>query len=93
MRDLPELALNCGIDFGMPVAVKVRPDRGIGIQVLAASDIPQPSALTFDDDDGLTPEPIAHLGKGMPDVLVIELGEPVHRRAQSSTGTTRLPIM
>ncbi len=39
---------------------------------------PQHGALAGGDDDWLTPQPVAHLGEWMPDVLVIALRKFVH---------------
>jgi len=37
--------------------------------------IAQDGAAAFDDDDGVVFEPIAHLGEGVPEVLVVEFGQ------------------
>ena len=84
MGDALELAAEGGVDFGMPVAVQVGPDGGVGIQVAAAVNIREPGALAGGDDDGFRAEPVAHLRERMPDVAVIKLGEGVHFKVASA---------
>src|SRR5581483_11611394 len=64
----------------MRVAVKVGPDRGVRVEILASVHVAQHRAASGDDHDRLALEPVAHLGERMPDVLVIEAGEGVHWR-------------
>ena len=68
MRDSSELFLNGRIQFGMPMSMDVRPDRRISVQIAAALGIPQPRALSADDDGRLvtTGTPLALAGEGMP---------------------------
>src|SRR5206468_11807921 len=80
MRNPPKLALDRRVDLRMIVAVQVRPDRGIRVQVFAAVNIFEHRAIAASDHDRLTLQPVAHLGEGMPDVLVIKFREPMHAK-------------
>ena len=73
--DFLELAAQGGVDFGMGVAVEVGPDGGVGVQILAAGGVAQHGAATVNNNNRRAPEPVPHLGEGMPDVAVIQLGE------------------
>ena len=64
-----------GVELRMIVPMEVRPDGGIGIEILSSVDIPQDRALARHDDHGLAPQPVPHLREGMPDVCVIEASE------------------
>ncbi len=77
--DFPELAADGGVDFRMLVAVKICPDRRVAVEVFAAVDVAKDGAASRGDDDGLAFEPVAHLGERVPEVLMIELGELMHR--------------
>ena len=80
MGDAAELAFDGGVDFGMIVAVEIRPDGGLGIEVFAAMDIFKDSAYAARDENRLASQPITHLRERMPDVLVIKFGEPMHAK-------------
>ena len=70
-----ELPADGGVDFRMIMAVQIGPDGGIGIEIFLAVNIFQPGTLAGLNEDGFVFEPVAHLGKRMPDVGLIELGE------------------
>jgi len=78
MGDFAELPFERGIDVGMTMPVQVRPDGGIGIEILAAVGVAQQGDLAFDDDDRLAFEPVLHLRERMPYVLLVKFGERVH---------------
>src|SRR6267143_2079771 len=80
MRYAPKLAFDRRIDLWMIVTVQVRPDRGIRVQVFAAVNIFEHRAIAASDHDRLALQPIAHLGEGMPHVLVIKVREPMHAK-------------
>jgi hypothetical protein len=77
--DFSELFSDGGVYFGMVMAVEVGPNGGVGIEIFAAANVAQNRAAPGSDDDGLAFEPVAHLGEGMPDVLMVEPGELMHR--------------
>ena len=79
MSDLTQLPTDGCVEFGMVVAVKVRPDRGVGIEVLLAPRIAEDRALAGNDHDGLPFHPVPHLGEWMPNVRMIEASEFMHR--------------
>src|SRR5262245_50189331 len=78
MRDPVQLPPDRGSDLRMPVSVQIGPNGGIGIQEFAAADVSQHGTMTFDDDDGLPFEPIAHLRERMPDVAMIKVSQRMH---------------
>ena len=74
MRNLAQLSLDGRIDLWMAMAVEVRPDRRIAIEVLPPLCISQHGSPALNDHDRLMLQPILHLREGMPNVLMIELG-------------------
>lgn len=78
MSDFAKLLLNGGVYFRMVVAVEIRPDGRVCVEVGAAVDIAQHRAFAFDKDDGLGLEPVTHLRERMPDVTMIEFSQAVH---------------
>ncbi len=78
MGNFFQLPCDGRINFGMLVSVEVRPDRRVRIKKLTALHISEHRAFTFDDDNRLAFEPVAHLREWMPEVLVIQFGERVH---------------
>jgi len=78
VRDFVQLPPNCRVDFWMPVAVQIGPNRGVGIKKLAPLHVAQHRALPGHDDQRLAAQPVAHLRKRMPDKFLVELGELVH---------------
>ena len=78
MRDFFQLPGNGRVDLGMPVAVQVRPDRGVGVEEFAAPHIAQHRAFALDDDQRFAAQPVAHLRERMPDKFLIQFCERVH---------------
>ena len=60
------------------MAVEIRPNGRVRVEIFFAVQIAQHRAFAGRDDNRLTLQPIAHLRERMPDVSVIELGEGVH---------------
>ena len=79
VRDFFELSLDGRVDSGMIVAVQIRPDRRIRVEIFPSANVVQHRAFARDNDNRLALQPVAHLGEGMPDELVIKFGERVHR--------------
>ncbi len=73
MADLLELALDGAIDLGVVVPVKIRPDRGVGIEIGVPFVIGEKRPFPGSDHDGLALKPVLHLGERVPDVLLVEL--------------------
>ena len=71
----------------MVMAMQIGPNGSVGIEVFASVSVLQPRAPSAHDDDRLAPEPIAHLGERMPEMLVIKLSEAVHRMKPCRVGT------
>ena len=63
----------------MLMPVKIRPDGGVGVEILFVVNIAKHRAFAGLDDDGFALQPVAHLRERMPDVGVIEVGERVHK--------------
>ena len=80
MRDLSELRRNGSVDFRLLVAVQVRPNRRIGVQIFAPARIPKSGAFAARNHDWLIAEPIFHLRERMPDVLVVQLCDLLHAK-------------
>lgn len=78
MGDAVELAAEGAVEVGLAVAVEVGPDGGVGIEVGMAVGIAEGGAAAGHDDAGFGAQPILHLGEGMPDVAVIQMGEGMH---------------
>ena len=78
MSDLAKLLLNGGVYFRMIVAVEIRPDGRVCVEVIAAVDVAHHCAFAFDKDDGFGLQPFTHLRKRMPDVAMIEFSQAVH---------------
>ena len=76
--DLAKLPGDGGVELRVVVAVQVRPNGRIGVEILAAARVPEHGAAAGDDHNRLAPQPIPHLRKRVPDMGVIETGEPVH---------------
>jgi hypothetical protein len=62
----------------MRMAVKVGPNRGVGVEVSLAARVPQHRTFAAHNCNRLAAQPIAHLRERVPDVLVIEFGEFIH---------------
>ena len=78
--DAVELLLDRGVDVGMAMAVDVAPQRRGAVDVAVAVDVDQVGSLGALDDDGILLHPSALLREGVPEVLVVELGDvPAHR--------------
>ena len=73
MRHLIELAFDGGMNFRMPVAMDVRPDRGISVDVFTTMYVPKDCSLALNKDERfvLRRAPCLHLGEGMPQVSFI----------------------
>jgi hypothetical protein len=78
MRDFFELLFDRSVDLGVIVAVQIRPNRRIRVEIFTSANVVQHRAFAGDNDNRLVLQPVAHLGEGMPDELVIEFGELVH---------------
>lgn len=76
--DFAQLTPQGRVERGVVVTVKICPDAGIGIQKPASMDVRQHRSFPVGQDDGFLPQPILHLGKRMPHVGVIQLGESMH---------------
>ena len=72
-----ELILDGPVDLGVGVAVDIRPDGGIAIQVAAAFTVLQPCPLAFHKDHRrvVVRAPIPHRCEGMPKMLFIALDQ------------------
>ncbi len=79
MRDFFKLSLDRRVDSGMIVAVQICPNRRIRVEIFTSANVVQHRAFARDNDNRLAFQPVAHLGEGMPDELVIKFGERVHR--------------
>ena len=89
MGNSSQLPSDGRVDLWMIVPMKIGPDGGVGIEIFLAMDVPQKRALARDDDDWLGLQPVAHLCKLMPDVLVIEPGQVMHAAWKSHIGNLR----
>lgn len=78
MRDLFELSLDRRVDPGVIVAVQIRPNRRIRVEIFTSANVVQHRTFARDNDHRLALQPVAHLGEGMPDKLVIKLGKRMH---------------
>ena len=92
MRNLFELLLDCRVDLGMIVAVQIRPDGRIRVEIFAPLNVAQTRALARDNDHRFALQPVTHLGEGMPDELVIKFGELVHLRLIDCNAATNCEI-
>ena len=88
MSDFCKLSLEGGVYFRMPVAVEIRPDGRVGIEITFAANIAQHGAVATGNDNRLAPLPVAHLRERMPDELAVELGEFVHQSKVFSARTS-----
>ena len=59
--------------------VNVGPDGRIGIEVLASFHIHQNGTFSRSDNYWLARQPVLHLSKGVPEELMIQLCDRVHR--------------
>src|SRR5262249_26198253 len=73
-----ELAANGVVDLGAAVVVNRHPQRGDAIEVATADLVEEVVALGALDDQRFVADPVAHLRKGMPDVLPIEICDGAH---------------
>src|SRR5262252_6409118 len=78
----------------MVMAVEIRPDRGVRIEVLPAIYVAQHCSMTFNNEDRLPLQPILHLRKRMPDISPVEFSQTVHgqRAAGKAFGVLRAPF-
>jgi len=60
------------------VAVQIRPNRRIRIEIFTSANVAQNRAVARDNDHRLALQPVAHLREGMPDELMVKFGELVH---------------
>jgi hypothetical protein len=60
------------------VTVQIRPNRRIRVEIFSSANIVQHRAFARDNDNWFAFQPVAHLGEGMPDKLVIKLGKRMH---------------
>jgi hypothetical protein len=69
VRYVVELPPDCRIDVRMVVAVNVRPDRRIAIDVFAALAVAQERTASLDQNQRLIPKcaPFGHISERMPD--------------------------
>ena len=70
-----ELILDCLRDSRVPVAVEIRPNGGIGVQVLRAGNIAQHRPLPRFNNDRVLLRPLLHLGKRMPEITLVFVSE------------------
>ena len=77
MGDEIELFVDGASDVRVRVAVDVCPNRGVCIEVAAASAVLQHRAFTAHEDEWFVTgiAPVAHLGEWMPEVAFVEFGE------------------
>ena len=75
MGNFGQLLANGGVDLGVIVAVKVGPDRRVGVDVFPATDIPKQRPFAPLNEQRFASEPVAHLGEWMPEILLVELGQ------------------
>ena len=73
----------------MIVAVKIGPDGGVGVEILAAMDVLQHGSPALRDNDWLYLQPVLHLGEGMPDKLMVEFREAMHLDLRLRNGDLR----
>src|SRR6516164_140366 len=78
MRNPLQLPANGLVNLGMIMPMKISPDRGVAVQILAVMRILQFRAPAFDDNDRLLLEPVPHLGEWMPQVSVIQASQTMH---------------
>ena len=74
MGDAVELIADRAGNGGVGVAVDIRPDRGIAIEVAAAFTVLEHRSLAAYEDKRMVIgfAPIAHGGEGMPEVRLVE---------------------
>src|SRR5437660_235180 len=89
MGDLAELRLNRGVDRRMIVSVQVGPNRGIGIEIFSARSIFNHRSFAARDDNRFMALPFPHLGKWVPDKLLIKLSEAFHNNVPTRRAARR----
>ena len=77
MGEAVELIADRSVDHRMAMAVEIRPDRAVAVEVTGAFGIEEIGSRTRDDHEriDLRGAPIPHLREGVPEVLVIEAAE------------------
>lgn len=75
MGDAVELIADGLIDLGDAVAVDVAPEAGDAVDVAVFLGVDEVDAFGVVDDEGRGLAPLAHGGEGVPEVVVVELGE------------------
>ena len=75
MSDLIELVFERLIQYGMPMAVEVDPDRGGSIEVTRSVGIYEVRPRTSFDDQRVLQLPFLHLGKRVPEVSSVPVAK------------------
>ena len=77
MRHAVELCLDRGVDLRMRVAVDVRPDGGVAIEIPVPVLIQEPAAIARDKHQRLMIRhtPVAHGRERVPEVGFVEVGK------------------
>ena len=70
-----QLRLDCLCNQGMLVAMEIRPDGGVCVEVLSTGYIVQHGPLPRLNNDRILSQPLLHLGKWMPEIAVVRVGE------------------
>ena len=78
MRDLAELGDERRVQLRPAVAVQIRPDGRVSIQVTPPLRVGEPRALGFHDDQGFARDPFAHLREGMPHIFPVVFRSVAH---------------
>lgn len=80
MRYPLQLVSDCLVQDRMIVAMDVRPDRRIAVQVASAKAVFEPRAAPRDQNKRLVPgrNPVCHLRERVPDVGFVEFGAECH---------------
>ena len=75
VREFGRLLLDGGDDFRMRVAVDVRPNGTVAVEIFAAGGIDQEASAAFREDQRRVSwlAPFAHLGEGMPEMRFVGL--------------------
>jgi hypothetical protein len=90
VRNPSELPPDRRVNPRMPMAVQVRPNGRVGVEVLTSADVPQDGAAARHDHDRFPSQPVAHLRERMPDMAMIEAGERMHEMNYATPAAERV---
>ena len=81
MRDFPELRVDGGAELSVIMAVQVRPDGGVRVEIFASMNVFEHRSFASHDYNRIGLKPVTHLRERMPNVLMVEFGERMHGKS------------